>query len=125
MRGNKIIIVSLLIVALLTSGCATILAPNRRPLEVASQPQGAEVLINGEYMGRTPVRVKLKPNKSYTIEFRKQGYETATRFVSTEIAAGWLILDLVVGVFPVVVDAITGAWYKLDQKSVDAYLMPE
>ena len=124
---KKTIFTLLAIVALSTvfSGCATLFAPSTHPLAVSSQPAGADVYVNGFKMGTTPVELNLKADKAYTIEFRKEGYETVTRVVNTKIGAGWVILDVLGGLVPVIVDAATGAWYKLDQDAVNAALIEQ
>jgi len=104
------------------SGCATIFRGEHRDLSLASEPDGARVFINGVYYGKTPLKLELRPNQPYTIEFRKDGFETEVRQIKNEIGVGWIVLDVVCGVIPVLVDALTGAWYDLDQKYVNAIL---
>lgn len=108
--------------ALVLPGCATLFGPNLHSLPVSSEPSGAEVYVNGFKMGTTPVELNLKADKSYTIEFRKEGYDTVTRVVNTKVGAGWVVLDVLGGLIPVVVDAATGNWNKLDQDVVNAVL---
>lgn len=120
----KTLMTPLLLGALLLalSGCATVFRGEHRNLNIASEPDGALVFINGMYYGRTPLRLELRPNQPYTIEFRKEGFETEVRHIKNEIGVGWVVLDVVCGVIPVLVDALTGAWYDLDQKYVNAIL---
>jgi len=116
--------IAILAVGLLVSstGCATILARKLHKLPVTSEPEGAEVYVNGMRMGRTPITLELKADKSYAIEYRMPGHENITRLVNTKVGAGWLILDVLTGLVPVIVDASTGAWNQLDQKSVNVVL---
>jgi hypothetical protein len=104
------------------SGCATIFRGEHRQLSIESEPKAAQVYINGIYYGRTPLRIELRPNQSYTIEFKKEGYETEVRRIKNEIGVGWIVLDVISGFVPVFIDALTGAWYDLDQKYVNAIL---
>lgn len=106
----------------LVTGCATLLAPKTHPLSLASEPHGAQVIVNGVNMGMTPLHLELKADQNYNIEFRKEGYEPQTHIVNSQVAAGWVILDVLFGLVPVIVDASTGAWNKLDQTAVDAVL---
>jgi uncharacterized protein (TIGR02266 family) len=47
-----------------------------------SVPSGSEVLIDGQYFGRTPCERRiLDINKSYTIEVRREGYESHERTI--------------------------------------------
>lgn len=104
------------------SSCATLFKGTSKEVNFNSDPQRAEVYINGVKLGTTPVTLKLEENKTYTIEFKKEGYETVTKRITNHVGAGWIILDILGGLIPVVVDAATGAWYHLDQENVNAIL---
>ncbi|GAB1405940.1 hypothetical protein MASR1M74_31220 [Lentimicrobium sp.] len=125
MKKIVLTITSIIALSILLAGCATLFAPKTNPLAVSSEPQGAEVYVNGFKMGTTPVELSLKPDKSYTIEFRKEGYESVTRVVNTKVGAGWIVLDVLGGFIPVIIDAATGAWNKLDQDAVNAALIEQ
>lgn len=122
MKKTSILIATIILLIPVFSGCATLFGPKKHPLDLNSNPQGAEVIINGVNRGTTPVKLKLKADQSYTIEFKKEGYEQVTRVVNTEVGAGWVVLDVLGGLVPVIVDAATGNWNKLDQEVVNATL---
>jgi hypothetical protein len=103
-------------------GCATIFRGNNSKVRFNSDPVGAQVFVNGNYFGRTPLKLRLKSNQSYTIEFQKEGFQAVIRHINSEVGAGWVILDVLVGLVPVVVDALTGSWYHLDQKNINVIL---
>ncbi|MFZ6053340.1 PEGA domain-containing protein [Halocola ammonii] len=109
-------------VSLLLSGCATLLAPSTHPLAIGSNPPSADVYVNGVKRGTTPLELEFKADQSYTIEFKKEGYETVTRVVHSEVNAGWVILDVICGLVPVIVDASTGKWNELDRSFIKADL---
>lgn len=125
MKKTFFSVITIVILTILNSSCATILAPDTHRLAVSSQPDGAEIYVNGFKMGTTPVELNLKADKSYTIEFRKKGYESVTRIVNTKVGAGWVVLDVITGFVPVIIDASTGAWNKLDQDAVNAALVEQ
>lgn len=104
------------------NGCATIFKGTSEEVNFNSNPQGAEVWINGQKMGSTPYEIKLKVNKTYTIEFRKEGFNSELYTINNSVGAGWVILDVLAGLVGVIVDAATGAWYSLDQKNINATL---
>ena len=106
----------------LLSGCATLFKGTNEEVRFGSDPQKAEVWVNGAKMGETPISLKLESKKTYQIEFRKEGYKPVTRNITNHVGAGWIILDVLAGLVPVIVDAATGAWYSLDQKNVDAVM---
>lgn len=113
---------SILLVAYLFSSCATLFKGSTDTVNFSSDPSGAKVYVNGSLLGTTPVQLELKSNKTYTIEFKKDGFETKTVVLNNSVGAGWIILDILGGIIPVVIDAATGNWYELDQEHVNAVL---
>ena len=101
-------------VAIAVGGCAAIFSPGPDPVAFRSEPEGADVLVNGEKLGVTPVTLELKPSKVYIVTFRKDGYEDATVTLTTHVQAGWVVLDILTGVIGVAVDAGTGEWKAFD-----------
>lgn len=110
------------IVVLILSGCATLFHGSTDGVNFSSDPQGAKVYVNGDLLGTTPFALNLKSNKTYTIEFKKDGYETKSVLLNSTVGGGWVVLDVVFGLVPVIVDAATGDWYSLDQDHVNAVL---
>jgi len=68
--------------------------------------------------------LKLESKKIYHIEFKKEGYESKTYTITNHIGVNWVILDVLLGLVPVIVDAATGSWYYLDQESINTVLEP-
>lgn len=110
------------VTTLLFNSCATIFKGSTDDVSFSSDPSGAKVYVNGVLLGTTPVKLKLKSKNSYTIEIKKEGYETKTVVINNSIGAGWIILDILGGFIPVIIDAATGSWYSLDQEHVNAVL---
>lgn len=63
-----------------------ILKPADATLFISSKPVGANVTINGNYAGKTPLQVNVNPGKSSSIRLYKQGFIARTSSVT--IAAG-------------------------------------
>jgi hypothetical protein len=97
-------------------GCATIFSPGPDPVNFGSHPQGAEVIVNGQIMGYTPVTLELRPEKTYTVTFRMEGYEPSTVTLTTHVQPGWVVLDIFAGVVGVAIDAGTGKWRTFDSR---------
>jgi hypothetical protein len=106
------------------SGCATIFKGNTSMVAVQSEPMGAEVYVNGQRLGMTPVSLRLASNQYYSVEFRKEGYETRTITLTKTIGVQWIILDVLLGVVPLVVDAATGNWYEFEPQPFNGVLRP-
>ncbi len=124
---KKILLSSFVIIftIIIFTSCATILATKTHAVSVGSDPHGADIYVNGFKMGQTPMELSLKADKSYTIEYRKEGYESVTRIINTKVGAGWVVVDIVFGFYPVIIDAITGSWSILDQDNVNAALVKQ
>jgi len=111
--------------ALLIAGCATLFGSQKQRVFTSSDPKGADVYVNGTRMGTTPITLDLKANLDYMVEFKKEGYKTIGQKINTKVGAGWVILDVLGGVVPVIIDAATGNWKKLDQDNLNAVLEKE
>ena len=110
---------------MLTYGCAAILKGSLEKVDLASDPYGAKVYINGQLFGKTPLQVKLPANKTYYVEFVKEGYEKKTYVLSSSVGAGWIVLDILFYALPVVIDAATGSWYGFDDNYARVYLVKQ
>lgn len=75
---------------------AVALQPADGRIELASQPSDASISVNGEYRGRTPMSLRLRPGRAHAITVAKPGYETATRELSVDADSGRVLsIDLV------------------------------
>ena len=110
--------VTALVAALSLSGCGVILNGTRQDVIANSTPEAAKVTTTpstAEF--QTPIALKLERKKSYSIKFERDGYTPATVEIQNKLQPGILVLDIVFGLVPVIVDAATGAWYKLNPNS--------
>jgi hypothetical protein len=111
-----------IIVSVILASCATLFHGSTDTVSFSSEPDIAKVYVNGNLLGTTPVQLQLKSKNSYTLEFKKEGYETKTVVLNNSVGGGWIVLDILGGLIPIVVDAATGNWYGLDQDHVNAVL---
>lgn len=81
--------------AALCSGCV------KREIEITSSPAGAQVLLNGREVGRTPTRVEFTFDGTYEVRLRLNGYDPVIGTGDTS-APVWDFFgaDLVAEVFP-------------------------
>lgn len=115
--------VLLLSVLFLFSGCATLFKGDSSRLGLTSNPQGAVVYANGaEICSSTPCSVKLKSGGSVNLLFKKDGFKEKTILVNNKIGALWVVLDIVAGLVPIIIDAATGSWYEFDTDNVSVTL---
>ncbi len=121
-RLLSFVVVAVMLVSF--SGCATIFrGPNQQVGLNASTP-GAEVFIDGQKVGVTPMKLSLKTDKQYTITFKKAGFKDATYRLTNRVGALWVVLDVLAGLLPLIVDISTGAWYEFETTDVNVTLEP-
>ncbi len=115
---NRRLIVLLAAASLFLAGCATLIKGSSEVVNFTSSPAKAEVYVDGIFKGNTPMQLKLESKKTYTIEFRLSEFESQTVILTNSVQAGYVVLDVIFGLVPVIVDVATGAWYKLDRDHV-------
>ncbi len=108
-------------------GCATLFAPGPDELMVFSEPAGASVELDGNYVGTTPCLVTVARSSEGVFTFHMSGYETAT--VDREkVCNGLTALNLLGGyvTIPVffAIDILTGNVGKYSTKPIRVILKP-
>ena len=107
---------------LFLAACGTIFLPATTDVSITSSPIEARVSINGLDYGLTPLTVDLSNSTTHGIQISKDGYETVSCILTARIKGSILVLDIVGGLLPVVVDAATGRWKALDETSCSVTL---
>ena len=105
---SRFVLASPLLAALV--GCAAIFGSKQKDFDLSSTPQGADVYLNGNRLGTTPVKVKLSNQATHTFVFRREGFREASCTLNRGTDGGWVILDILAGLVPVVIDAATNSW---------------
>ena len=119
----RFLMVCLVLVSVISLvGCATLFKQKSRTVAFNSDPQGAEIYINGNRMGKTPMPMNLSNLKAVTVTFKKEGYDDKTYIINTKVGGGWVVLDCLGGFIPVIIDAVTENWYNLDTDEVKVML---
>ena len=86
-----------------------------RTLQVTSEPSGALVYLNGDEVGRTPMRKTFIYYGTYDVQLRKEGYETKT--AQAKVWAPWWQIppiDLFAELLPVPLQDNHAVSYTLD-----------
>ncbi|MFI0398518.1 MAG: PEGA domain-containing protein [Thiolinea sp.] len=109
-------------VILTLSGCATVTRGTEEALVIESEPSGAQVKLSNGMTGTTPTSFKVKRKDNLIVTVSKQGYETASINVTSQVAgAGGAAMAgnvLVGGIIGAAVDASTGAMNELKPNPV-------
>ena len=108
----------------LTTACATLFSPGPVPVAMNSDTAGAEVWINGNMRGKTPLTLELNNSQPVTVTFKMAGRQDQTVDIGTKVRGGFVVLDVLGGLVPVIIDAATGEWKTLDKKVVSVNMLP-
>lgn len=117
---TKIHIASLLLLTFILTNCGTIMQGSKQQVGISSNPSNADVSINGQSKGTTPVSVDLKRKDSHMIRLELAGYEPYETTL-TRKTSGWVWGNIVFGgLIGLAVDAAAGGMYKLTPEQISA-----
>lgn len=106
--------------ALFMAACATLIHGPEQDLAINSTPAGASITIDGEQLGETPAVVRLARSREHYLQLDLPGYLPYQMKLS-RTTSGWVWGNIVFGgVIGVVIDASSGAMYRLKPGMVDA-----
>jgi len=87
---NRIGIIGIMAFSL-CAGCAT-------TATIRTDPPGARVYLRGQYMGTSPVKVKLKDgfadDAGYHVKVEKEGYQTQSAGLQQDWSVGGIVTDI-------------------------------
>jgi hypothetical protein len=115
-------IVSVACVVLLLNGCASIVKGTSQTIPVSSDPSGAEVKIDGNLVGQTPVSVKAKRKTDHLVTIEKTGYQVESVAVTRNIGGAVFGNIIAGGLIGWGVDAIDGAQWNLTPETISVAL---
>ena len=126
---HSIFLVFLGIVFVLTmNSCATIFGGKRNTIHVKmGSPENAMVYLDGELIGEAPFKIRIEKRRiqeGSIIEIKKEGYHTMQYHVIRSPHAGYVILDILGGVIPLVVDVADGNIYRPNTRKIEYVLLP-
>ena len=132
----KIKILSLLIVPLIFTGCASILDGGSKSVHLNSNPAGAKVTISNDegkivLVQTTPAIVNLARSsgyfrgEDYRLIFEAPGYSPYETRITSEID-GWYFGNILFGglIGMLAVDPLTGDMYTLSPREINCSLTP-
>jgi PEGA domain len=105
-------------------GCAAAFRGTKDTVTIESTPPGAEATRGPRKLGLTPTQMDVERSGVTQVTLTKSGYEDHNGVVKKQINAGWVTLDILTCVIPValcipiLVDALTGAWYDVEDKYI-------
>lgn len=119
MSSNLINFLNISVVSIMVSACASVTGPGKQQVQIDSEPQGAEVFVDGRNV-TTPAVVTLKGKSEYYIKASRPGYDDVSEKIDSEFRVLPVVLGNIVnftGLIGVGVDVLgTGAAYDMDDK---------
>ena len=113
--------ISLLLVFLFSS-CATIISTAKQNIQFKSNPSNASIFIDEVEVGKTPLEKTLSTNREHILEIKLDGYKTYETKL-TKTLNGWFFGNILIGgIIGLIIDASTGAMYKLTPSQINAEL---
>ncbi len=104
------------------SACATIMQGGQQNVGISSNPGQAKVLVNNMELGVTPIILPLKRKESHIVSIQLPGYQAYQATLSRGLS-GWVVGNILFGgIIGLVVDASTGAMYKLSPEQIQGAL---
>lgn len=105
---------SIVLALSLSPACGLIFGGMHQSVSVQSNPLGAVLLTSPTTQNyTTPAVLRLERDQSYVLTLSAPGYTSQTVEIKKHVRAGMVVLDILLGVIPVIVDAATGGWYGL------------
>jgi len=105
------------------SGCASIMQGSEQRIGITSTPSGANVTVDGNPVGITPVVASMKRESDHLVQITMDGYVPYQTFVTRSVSGAVAGNVLAGGLIGAAVDKSTGAMYKLTPASIDAVLV--
>jgi|GEM_PF-4010025 len=72
------------LLALVCAGCATPppASQSKQPVDIRSVPSGADVFVDGEHLGQTPINDAMLSKATHRVTLRKSGYDELTSYIA-------------------------------------------
>jgi hypothetical protein len=95
--------------SLATTGCATLFASSAAPVTVMSQQPGVPITVDGMPAGQAPTSIMVNNHMDHVISS-----PNASCRVTSDVRPLWIVLDVLAGFVPLVVDAVTSDWKEVN-----------
>jgi hypothetical protein len=102
--------------------CATIIQGTTENVGISSNPSGAQVIIDGQDYGTSPVMATLSRKNNHFVEINLAGYMPYSTTLTKKVS-GWIAGNIIFGgLIGLAIDAISGGMYKLTPDQIQAEL---
>lgn len=122
---NHLVTLAFGLVALVGSGCASIISGSKQQISVNSNINNAEVYLDGELLGKTPLTLKVKRGKEGPLVVKADGYEDYSFAINKSINSVFWVNILIGGTLGSSTDYSSGAMYEYEPSTFFADLTPQ
>jgi hypothetical protein len=123
MKSLSKIAIVILFFSIVTS-CASIISTSKQTININTNPSGANVSINGENVGISPLFYSFSRKNDYTVKIDLAGYQPYELRLTRSLNP-WVFGNIIFGgLIGIVIDAATGAIYKLSPDQINTNLSP-
>ena len=119
---KKSLLVLVIGAMLVIAGCASIMHGSLQTINVTSDPVGATVKVDGVEVGTTPVVKDLARKSEHVIVISMEGYEDYEIKIEKAVDGAFWGNLLFGGLIGMIIDASSGAMYRLTPEQVYAEL---
>ncbi|MEX1012085.1 MAG: PEGA domain-containing protein [Waddliaceae bacterium] len=104
------------------TSCATVVSGTRQPIGISSYPSNANVWIDSQYVGNTPLIQHLTRKHTHWIRIELEGFQPYETVLTRKFNK-WVLGNILIGgVIGVAIDIGTGAVYALTPEQIQAEL---
>ncbi len=114
-------ILAVLLCAFSFFSCGALFMGTTQTVSIKSFPQGSTIEVDGT-TDLTPAMIELQRNNSYVVTISKEGYETQQVKIGQKVNVGIVVLDILGGLVPLIIDAAMGTWNNLEPKEITVNL---
>lgn len=113
------------VIAVALSGCATLMAGGPDTIMVQSNPPGAQVFVDDQLVGQTPMAVTLNRDTSRgLIRIQTDGFDPVV-VQRSKVINGWFWANFCFGsIIGIAIDAVTGDIKRFDDTPISVGLTP-
>ena len=105
-------------------GCSTIVNGTTQSVSISSDPSGAEVQVDGNPVGVTPLSTELKRKHNHLVTISLDGYKTQQITINKVMSGAVAGNILAGGLIGWGIDAANGSQYKLKPDTIAVVLVP-
>jgi hypothetical protein len=120
---NRIkLLLGTIVLGILFSSCATVFGGKKNTIKINGNIPQSEVYLDGEYLGKTPLKMRIPKHQlqeGSVIEIRNHDYQSYFYEVNRRPHVGYVLLDVVTGAIPLIVDVATGNIYRPNTRNIE------